>query len=133
MNAALELAPRLAVERLRGARGGATLDLLAVAAFTVSAWLTMTVVGGTWMFVQRWQHPSADIVARIAMPERSVGSFLESYVVLASIACALLVLPVLTIGAAAASRARSLRNTISRSHASICVRRLRYRPKPAPT
>ncbi len=102
MNAALELAPRLAVERLRGARGGATLDLLAVAAFTVSAWLTMTVVGGTWMFVQRWQHPSADIVARIAMPERSVGSFLESYVVLASIACALLVLPVLTLGAAAA-------------------------------
>ena len=32
MNAALELAPRLALERLRGTRGGAALDLLAVAA-----------------------------------------------------------------------------------------------------
>lgn len=102
MNAALDLAPRLALERLRGARGGATLDLLAIAAFTVSAWLTLTVTGGTWMFVQRWQHPGADIVARLGMPAGSVGSYLESYVVLATIACALLVLPVLTLGAAAA-------------------------------
>ena len=36
-------------------------------------------------------------------------------------------------GAAADRRARRVRNTISRSQASICVRRLRYRPKPAPT
>lgn len=102
MNAALALAPRLAVERLRGARGGAALDLLAVAAFTVSAWLTMTVAGGTWMFVQRWQHPGPEILARLRMPQGSAGWFLESYVVLAAIACALLVLPVLTLGAAAA-------------------------------
>lgn len=102
MNAALELAPRLALERLRGARGGAALDLLAVAAFTVSAWLTMTVTGGTWMFVQRWQYPAADMLSRLQLPARGAGSFLESYVVLASIACALLVLPVLTLGAAAA-------------------------------
>ncbi len=102
MNAALELAPRLALERLRGTRGGAALDLLAVAAFTVSAWLTMTVTGGTWMFVARWQHPGADMLARLQLPARSAASYLESYVVLATIACALLVLPVLTLGAAAA-------------------------------
>lgn len=101
-NIALALAPRLAVERLRGARGGATLDVLAVIAFTVSAFLTMTVAGGTWMFVQRWQQPAAETLTVLEVDGETAASLLQGYVVLAVIACALLVVPVLNLGAAAA-------------------------------
>lgn len=102
MNLALSLAPRLAVERLRGARGGAVLDVLAVLAFTVSAFLILTVAGGTWMFVERWRQPSEQM--RRALTVEGVGPepLLQSYLILAAIACALLVVPVLNLGAAAA-------------------------------
>lgn len=102
MNTVLSLAPRLAAERLRGARGGGVLDALAVVAFSISTWLTLTVVGGTWMFVTRWQNPSAAIMEVYEMEPGAAGELLQAYVVLAVIACALLVLPVLSLGAAAA-------------------------------
>ncbi len=103
MRTALALAPRLAAHRLRGTRGGATLDVLAVAAFTVSAFLTLTVVGGTWMFVQRWLNP-ADAVVRASDLDTpaAVAAFLQVYVVFAMVACALLVVPILNLGAGAA-------------------------------
>lgn len=88
MRAALSLAPRLAVQRMRGDSGKATLDLLAVLAFTVSAFLVLTVTSGTWMFIQRWNHSTAE-------------PLLEAYVILALMACALLVVPVLNLDAAA--------------------------------
>src|SRR5699024_8373403 len=102
MSATLALAPRLAIERLRGARGGAMLDVLSVIAFTVSAFLTLTVAGGTWMFVRRWQHPGAQIHDATGFDELMLDQFLQGYVVLAMVACALLVVPVLNLGAAAA-------------------------------
>lgn len=89
MKATLALAPRLAIQRLRGGRSESVLDVLAVIAFTVSTVLALTVAGGTWMFFQRWNQPTAP-------------PLLEAYVVLAAIACALLVVPVLNLGAAAA-------------------------------
>lgn len=97
----LSLAPRLAFARMRG-RGGAALDLLAVLAFTISTFLALTVAGGTWMFIQRAEQPAAN------------PDMLEpgAYVLLAVIACAFLVAPILGLGGAAArlgARGRSQR------------------------
>lgn len=102
MNAAVSLAGRLAVQRLRGARGGPVLDVLAVLAFTVSAFLTLTVGGGTWMFAQRWHHPTEAMRAALNLKGPTTEPLLQAYVVLAAIACALLVVPVGNLGAAAA-------------------------------
>ena len=102
MSPTLVLAPRLAIERLRGARGGAILDVLAVIAFVISAFLALTVAGGTWMFVQRWRHPSTQIQDALGVDSSTVSTFLQGYVILAMVACALLVVPVLQLGAAAA-------------------------------
>lgn len=101
MSAALTLAPKLAAERLRGARGGAALDLLAVIAFAVSAFLVLTVAGGTWMFIERAGSAPAGTAALFSSAQ-DAEEFLSAYVLLAAIACALLVAPVLNLGAGAA-------------------------------
>lgn len=101
MSSAIALAPRLAAARLRDLRGGRWLDGLAVAAFTVSTWLALTVAGGTWMFWQRQPHPPAGLAGMFAHPGQLDG-FLQTYVLLALIACGLLVAPILTLGGAAA-------------------------------
>lgn len=97
---ALRLASRLALARIRG-RGGAALDMLGVLAFTVSTWLALTVAGGTWMFVQRAASPA---------PAGAIDP--GNYIMLAIVACALLVAPILGLGGAAArlgARGRSRR------------------------
>src|SRR5699024_9745591 len=101
MSPTLVLAPRLAIERLRGARGGAILDALAVIAFATSAFLALTVAAGTWMFVQRWRHPSTQIQDALGDDGSPVSTFLQGYVILAMVACALLLVPVLHLGAIA--------------------------------
>ncbi|MDO5626727.1 MAG: FtsX-like permease family protein [Mobilicoccus sp.] len=101
---AVSLAPRLALSRMR-ARRGAVLDVLGVAAFTVSTWIALTVAGGTWMFVSRWQSLPAG-----ADPD--TVAWYAAYVVLALVACALLISPILGLGGAAArlgARGRSRR------------------------
>ncbi|MGO1510105.1 MAG: FtsX-like permease family protein [Actinomycetaceae bacterium] len=112
MTQALTLAPRLAVARMRGAKAGATLDVLAVVAFAVSSFLALTVVGGTWMFVTRWRETPQAVMDTLQLPAAELAGQLQMYVVLAAIACALLVLPVLGLGAAASrlgARGRSRR------------------------
>lgn len=112
MNPAMVLAPRLALARVRSRRGSAVLDVLAVLAFAVSAYLALTVVGGTRMFFQRWQHPTDEILAALNVDADEGALVLQVYVVLALIACALLVVPVLSLGGAAArlgARGRELR------------------------
>ncbi len=105
MSVVASLAPRLAVERIRATRGAGALDVMAVLAFTVSSWLAFTVAGGTWMFYQRWQ---VDGILTGTVWER----FAPEYVGLAGFACALLVIPILSLGASAArlgARGRSQR------------------------
>ncbi|MGC5628706.1 hypothetical protein ACPYO6_12665 [Georgenia sp. Z1344] len=117
MNQVLSLAPRLALARMRGARAGATLDVLAVITFAVSSFLTLTVVGGTWMFITRFRETPQSVVTAMGfdspdVPAAMVDGQMQMYVVLAAIACALLVLPVLGLGAAASrlgARGRSRR------------------------
>lgn len=102
MKEALRLAPRLAVERLRGTRGGIALDAFAVLAFTISSLVAYTVAGGTWMFVQWNRMGNPQMQANLGLTGYDASSFTSSYVVFASIACALLVVPILSLGGAAA-------------------------------
>ncbi len=88
-NPVLALAPRL---QRAGGRDGRTTTALAATAFTVSTALTMSVVGALTGFVERAAHPVTEL-------EREAGSF---YVVLAVTATILLVVPLLTLGGAAA-------------------------------
>lgn len=107
MSTAVSLAPRLALTRLRSRDGGAILDLLAVLAFTVSTWLALTVAGGTVMFVNR--SNSYGGLTGNSGPMQYVAN---SEMFFAFIACALLVIPILGLGAAAArlgARGRSRR------------------------
>ncbi len=105
MSVALNLAPRLAVERIRATKGAGVLDAMAVLAFTVSSWLALTVAGGTWMFVARWRVDGA-------LNDPMWVDVAPAYVGLAGFACALLTIPVLALGGAAArlgARGRSRR------------------------
>src|SRR5699024_6806461 len=80
--------------------------------FAVSSLLTLTVVGGTWMFVSRMTDRPQAVIDALEIPPEYLDSQLQTYVVLAGIACALLVVPVLGLGAAAArlgARGRSRR------------------------
>nr|NLD40242.1 hypothetical protein [Actinomycetales bacterium] len=107
MNTAVSLAPRLALTRLKSRDGGAILDALAVLAFTVSTWLALTVAGGTVMFVNR--SLASGGLTDNSEPMQYVAN---SEMFFAFIACGLLVIPVLGLGAAAArlgARGRSRR------------------------
>lgn len=95
MSIAATLAPRLAMRRIRATRGAGVLDAMAVLAFTVSSWLALTVAGGTWMFYQRW-------IADGVLVDPTWVDIAPAYVALAGFACALLVIPILSLGGGAA-------------------------------
>lgn len=113
MKNAIALAPRLAAARLRGANGGAILDVFAVVAFTVATWLALTVAGGTWMFFNWAQNGNPQMVANLGgVADPDISSILASYVALAGFAFLLMVVPILSLGGAAArlgARGRSTR------------------------
>lgn len=98
----LALSSRLAWSRLSTNRSG--LDVLAVMAFAITNWLGLTVAGGTWMFVGRSQNPPTAFVeaAQMLPGERTAAEFAQTYPALASIACAILIIPILSLGGAAA-------------------------------
>ncbi len=95
----LALSTQLATARLRDPKGTGALDAFAVVAYGVTAWLAFVVASGTWMFIRRLDEPSAWLVAHDPVIAEMFG---PSYVALAAIACALLVMPILTLGGAAA-------------------------------
>lgn len=113
MKNALSLAPRLAAARLKGGRGGAVLDVFAVIAFTVATLLALTVAGGTWMFLDWNWNGNPELLSNLGLPnDEATQSFIEIYVLLAALACALVVVPILSLGGAAArlgARGRSTR------------------------
>jgi len=97
----LELSRHLATARLRDSRGTGALDVFAVAASAVTSWLAFVVASGTWMFVQRRDNPPELLLGPGGDPAVAT-SVATAYVVLAAFACALLVLPILGLGGAAA-------------------------------
>lgn len=103
MKNVLTLAPRLAGARLRSGQGGAILDVFAVVAFTVATLLALTVAGGTWTFVNWDINGNPQMLENFgATTAMDAQTFTRSYVVLAAIACALVVIPILSLGGAAA-------------------------------
>lgn len=103
MRSALVLAPRLALARLKDRDGGALLDLFAVLAFTVATTLALTVAGGTSMFVYWEQHGNPGLAENFGdLADLAGPDFTRIYVVLAAIACAMVVVPILSLGGAAA-------------------------------
>ena len=109
MSGSLALSARLATARLVDARGAGALDVFAVLAYAAASWLMFVVASGTWMFVQRRAHPPAWLTA---LDPAETDVLVTVYVVLAAVACALLVLPILGLGGAAArlgARGRSRR------------------------
>lgn len=105
MNAVLALAPRL---RSAGGRDDRLTTGLAVAAFTVTTALTLSVIGGLLGFIGRDRNP--------------VGAYQEelssSYVLFAWVAVVLLIVPLLTLGGSAA------RLGVSRRDARLATLRL---------
>ena len=89
VNPVLALAPRL---QRAGGHDSRTTTALAVTAFAVSTALTLSVVAALLGFVDRSAHPVTDL-------DRETGGF---YVTLAVTATILLVVPLLTLGGAAA-------------------------------
>lgn len=72
--------------------GDGVLTLLSVAAFTIVTLLANLVAAGTWMFVHRGEHPSGVLAAAVAQ-DPTMQMVLGSYIVLAALACAMLVVP----------------------------------------
>ncbi|MBY0790712.1 FtsX-like permease family protein [Corynebacterium pseudokroppenstedtii] len=65
--------------------GNKWLSALAVFAFTVSTWMALTVAGGTWMFYERYRHPS------VASLHEMSDELRQTYVGLAAFACVFVV------------------------------------------
>lgn len=105
MNAVLALAPRL---RRAGGRDDRLTTALAVAAFTVTTALTLSVIGGLLGFIGRSDHPVGAYQEELA----------QSYVIFAWVAVVLLIVPLLTLGGSAA------RLGVSRRDARLATLRL---------
>ena len=94
------VAPLLLRGRLRAGTG--LIDLLAVLAFTVSSWLLLSVLAGVNVFLTRQSDPPAAFIAALGPePDQGVAA-LAVWTLLAACAGVLLVVPLVTLGAAAA-------------------------------
>lgn len=93
----------LAVLLGRGRRATAhgRIDALAVVAFATSAALLEVVLGGFHAFLDRLDQPPASLVALVPHADRLEG-IATVWVVLAAIASVMLVVPIVTLGGAAA-------------------------------
>lgn len=88
--------------RFNARRGEALLDIFALIAYTTSATLLLTTLGGFWMFFGR-RADSSLIAQNLGIPvEYLYASFATNYVVLAFIALGVLAIPLLNVGAGAA-------------------------------
>ncbi|WFN90986.1 hypothetical protein P8A24_03805 [Arcanobacterium wilhelmae] len=97
----LSLASMLAKARLQTRTGNALLDVFAVVAFAVSSWLTLTTLGGVWMFYNNQAAIDEAFATRYGLEDFMAGSG-GMYFGLSVIALALLTIPLLSLGAAAA-------------------------------
>lgn len=98
----ISLATNLATARLGSRKGAALLDGMAVLAFAVSAWLTLTTLGGVWMFWVRQGRVEEILHANNGIDPDFTNGMGRMYVGLAILALALLAVPLLSLGGAAA-------------------------------
>ncbi|MDD7465457.1 MAG: hypothetical protein PUK59_04395 [Actinomycetaceae bacterium] len=98
----VSLASHLASARLRNRKGNGILDSFAVAAFAGSSFLELTTLGGVWMFVQRRTTIDVMMAANLGIsPDFTIGTG-ETLAAFAYIALAILIVPIFSLGMAAA-------------------------------
>ncbi|MBV7295911.1 ABC transporter permease [Corynebacterium sp. TAE3-ERU12] len=110
------LAGHLAAARWQARTGDRVLAAMSIAAFAVAATIANIVASGTWMFYHRSEHPTG-IVAEVLAEDPTFKPVIESYFVLALLACALLVFPVVHLATSATllgARSREQRLAILR-------------------
>lgn len=95
------LALRLTRARLAIRQGEGVLYLSSVAAFALSSALALTVAGGTWMFYNRWQHPTG-VHAELLATDPTFETVLSMYFMMAVVACALLISSMVGLASGAA-------------------------------
>ena len=95
------LSLQLTRSRFRSRQGESLLYLASTFAYVVCAALALTVAGGTWMFYNRWQHPTG-ILAEMVGTDPTFETVLLFYFVLAIVACALVVPSMVSLAASAA-------------------------------
>jgi len=100
MRRVTRVAPMLLRGRISAGQG--LIDLMTVAAFTVSSWLLFTVLAGLNVFVQRQDAPPATFLAALGQGAADGAAQLPVWTLIAACASVLLLVPVLTLGAAAA-------------------------------
>lgn len=81
---------QLTKARFAGREGESLLYFAAIGAYIICSALALTVAGGTWMFFNRWQHPTG-LLADLVRLDDTFDVVLMFYFVLAVIACVLLV------------------------------------------
>lgn len=96
----LRLAPLLLRGRISAGYG--LIDLMSVAAFALSGWLLLVVTAGMNAFYHRQLVPPAAFLAALGGGAADGSSQLVVWTILAACAGVLLIVPVLTLGAAAA-------------------------------
>ncbi|WP_448852773.1 FtsX-like permease family protein [Corynebacterium sp. 335C] len=96
----VRLSGELAAARMTARTGDGVLAVLSIAAFAVVTLIATITAAGTWMLVDRWQHPTGLAAAAVAA-DHTVEQVLRGYVVLAAIACALLLFPTVNLAASA--------------------------------
>lgn len=93
----LSLATMLTRARLAARTGSGILDIFAIAAFSVSAWLTLTTLGGVAMFYSRQDAINQAVVREFngTLDTEVIGSI---YFSLSIVALALLIVPLTSLG-----------------------------------
>lgn len=92
---------RLTRARFASRQGESLLYGASVLAYTVASALAFTVAGGTWMFYDRWRHPSG-LLGQVVAEDKVFDAILAVYVGLAIFACCLLVPSVASLAASGA-------------------------------
>ena len=92
---------QLTAARFRSRQGEGLLYFAGILAYTVASALALTVAGGTWAFWNRSKNPTG-LLAEVIAEDPTYSSVLGFYVVLALIACALLIPAMVNLAAGAA-------------------------------
>lgn len=98
----LSMSWHLTRARLASREGESLLDVFAIIAYGVSSWLTLTTLGGVWMFLGRRGTVDALMALKYGVDESWTTGFGEFYFGLAIVALALLAVPLMSVGAGAA-------------------------------
>lgn len=92
---------QLTAARFASRQGESLLYFAGILAYTVASALALTVAGGTWMFWNRYRHPSG-LIADVMAEDPTMSLVTQFYFILAVIACALVLPSLVNLASGAA-------------------------------